>query len=134
MKDLAQRGKTSTGWFYGFKLHLVLNDRGEFTPGNTDDHTPVEALTRNLWGLLLGAKGYLSQPLVERLFVSQRAIIETVIDQLKNIQQIEPSRHRSPVNYFVDIIAGLVTYPYGEKLPSLNLDPRERLLLHDVAG
>ncbi|EQA61964.1 transposase, IS4-like family protein [Leptospira alexanderi serovar Manhao 3 str. L 60] len=42
MKDIAQRGKSSTGWFYGFKLHLIINDQGEIlsfmiTPGNVDD-------------------------------------------------------------------------------------------------
>jgi hypothetical protein len=164
MAGLAQRGKTSTGWFYGFKLHLVLNDRGELlafglTPGNTDDRAPVESLTAGLLGLLVGDKGYLSQALFERLFVRglklitrlkknmknrllavceklllrKRALVETVIDQLKNIQQIEHSRHRSPVNYFVDIIAGLVAYTYGEKLPSLHLDPREQPLLQNLA-
>ena len=40
------RGKSSMGWFYGFKLHLIVNDRGELlavqrTPGNTDDRKPV---------------------------------------------------------------------------------------------
>ena len=50
---LARRGKTSTGWFYGFKLHLVVNDRGELldfmlTPGNVDDHSQARAQTL-LW-------------------------------------------------------------------------------------
>ncbi|EKO59618.1 transposase DDE domain protein [Leptospira kirschneri str. H2] len=41
-KDIAQRGKSSTGWFYGFKLHLIINDQGELLsfmkpPGNVDD-------------------------------------------------------------------------------------------------
>lgn len=67
---IAQRGKTSTGWFYGFKLHLVINDRGELlafclTPGNTDDRHPVPRLVKKLFGKLIGDKGYLSQPLFE---------------------------------------------------------------------
>ncbi len=69
---IAQRGKTSLGWFYGFKVHLVVNDRGELlgvqlTPGNTDDRKPVPALARRLYGKLFGDKGYLSQPLFQRL-------------------------------------------------------------------
>jgi transposase len=69
---IAQRGKTSLGWFYGFKLHLVVNDRGELlgvhlTPGNTDDRKPVPALARRLYGKLFGDTGYLSQPLFRRL-------------------------------------------------------------------
>lgn len=68
----AQRGKTSTGWFFGFKLHVVVNHQGEITsfcltPGNTDDRKPVEQLTRGLWGKLFGDKGYLSQSLQEKL-------------------------------------------------------------------
>lgn len=64
-RDLAQRGKTSVGWFYGFKLHIVINHRGELlacqlTPGNTDDRRPVPKLTEGLWGRLFGDKGYLS--------------------------------------------------------------------------
>ena len=52
-KKIARRGKTSMGWFYGFKLHLVVNDRGELlafriTPGNVDDREPVPTLTKRL--------------------------------------------------------------------------------------
>uniref|UniRef100_UPI003742252E transposase n=1 Tax=Adhaeribacter radiodurans TaxID=2745197 RepID=UPI003742252E len=68
----AQRGKTSTRWFFGFKLHLVINHQGEiisfcFTTGNTDDRKPVEQLTRGRWGKLFGDKGYIRQSLQEKL-------------------------------------------------------------------
>lgn len=151
----AQRGKTSTGWFYGFKLHLVVNDRGELvafclTPGNVDDRRPVPKLARRLFGKLFGDKGYVSQPLAEHLFVTQglqlitrlrknmhnrllawsdhvllrkRAIIETINDQLKNICQIEHTRHRSPVNFLVNLVAGLIAYCHQPKKPSLHLGP-----------
>ena len=70
---LARRGKTSTGWFYGFKLHLIVNDRGELidfvlTPGNVDDRTPVPRLARGLFGKLFGDKGYLSKALRDELW------------------------------------------------------------------
>jgi hypothetical protein len=113
----ARRGKTSVGWFYGFKLHLVVNDRGELlafclTPGSTDDRRPVPRLVHHLFGRLFGDKGYISQPLAERLFLDhglrlitklrknmrnvlmdlsaklllrKRALIETIHDQLKNV-------------------------------------------------
>ena len=60
------------GWFFGFKLHLVLNDRGEIlqfcvTPGNVDDRQPVPGLVKKLCGKLFGDKGYISQPLVKSL-------------------------------------------------------------------
>jgi len=61
------RGKNSVDWFYGFKLHLVVNDCGEIliccvTPGNTDDRQPVPKLVQHLFGKLFGDNGYLSQP------------------------------------------------------------------------
>ena len=71
----AARGKTSVGWFYGFKLHLVVNDQGELlafclTPGNVDDRRPVPKLANGLVGKLFGDKGYLSQPLAQHLLVT----------------------------------------------------------------
>lgn len=164
MAGIARRGKTSVGWFYGFKLHLIINDQGEllnvcFTPGNVSDQTPVPKLSRKLFGKLVGDKGYISQELFEQLFsrglqlitrirknmknrlmllwdkllLRKRAVIETVVDQLKNISQIEHSRHRSVINYFTEIIAGLVAYTYREKLPSLNMRESEMALLNGVA-
>lgn len=150
----ARRGKTTMGWFYGFKLHLVVNDCGELlavclTQGNVDDRRPVPRLVRRLVGKLFGDKGYLSQALAEELLVTQgvqlitkarknmrgrvlrlvdklllrkRAIIESVNDQLKNVCQIEHSRHRSPFNFLVHLLAGLVAYCHLPKKPSLHLD------------
>lgn len=67
-KEFAKRGKTSTGWFFGFKLHLVINDKGELmsfklTPGNVDDRAVVKKLTENLKGWLFGDRGYISKKL-----------------------------------------------------------------------
>jgi len=152
-EGLAERGKTSMGWFYGFKLHLVVNDRGEllavrFTPGNVDDRKPVPQLSQRLYGKLFGDRGYISQALAEQLWhdrkillitklrknmknrlmlmtdkllLRKRAIIESIIDQLKNISQIEHTRHRSPINFFVNVLAGLIAYCHRPKKPSLNI-------------
>ena len=62
-KGIARRGKSSTGWFYGFKLHLAVNDKGEIlafsiTSGNVDDRVPVDNMTNNIFGKLFGDKGY----------------------------------------------------------------------------
>ena len=154
---LAARGRTSMGWFYGFKLHLVTNDRGELlacqlTPGNVDDRKPVPTLAQRLVGKLVGDKGYIDQKLVAQLFdaynvhlltfarvnmkghllhqadvflLRKRAIIETINDQLKNISQVEHSRHRSPLNFVVNLLAGLIAYCLQPKKPSLHLyEPR----------
>lgn len=151
--DIAARGKTTMGWFYGFKVHLIANDCGELlacqlTPGNVDDRKPLPALVQRLFGKLFGDKGYLSQPLTETLLthyqlhlitparrnmqgqllsrldallLRKRAIIEAIHDQLKNISQIEHSRHRSPINFIVNLLAGLIAYSFQEKKPSLHL-------------
>jgi hypothetical protein len=65
----ARRGKTSVDWFFGFKLHLAINDCGELlglrlTPGNVDDRRPVPELVKKLFGKFFGDKGYISQPSV----------------------------------------------------------------------
>lgn len=156
---VAARGKTSVGWFFGFKLHLVFNDQGELlnialTPGNVDDRKPVPKLVKQLFGKLFADKGYLSQALFEqlletfgvqlitklksnmknrlmpwadRLLLRKRAIVETIIDQLKNISQIEHTRHRSPVNFLVNLLCGLIAYCHQPKKPSLHLDALPRL-------
>ncbi|WP_445494444.1 IS982 family transposase [Photorhabdus sp. SF281] len=155
-EGMAQRGKTSTGWFYGFKLHLVINDCGELlavklTAGNQDDRQPVSALTKGLTGCLYGDKGYLSQALCDeleaegvtlitnvrsnmkakalslwdRLMLRRRFLIETVVDQLKNISQIEHSRHRSQLGFLLEVAAGLIAYTFQPKKPSLNLRDNE---------
>jgi len=154
--DVAARGKTSVGWFYGFKLHVIVTDQGDLlayalTPGNVHDTRPVAHLLRQttrLFGLLIGDKGYISQPLsdqlaqqydvrlltrrrsnmrpvdldpVDHLLLRKRAIIETIFDQLKNISQIEHTRHRSAVNFVVNLVAGLIAYCHQPKKPALHL-------------
>ena len=88
-KHLAERGLTSMGWFFGFKLHLVINDKGELlavhlTPGNTDDRKPLNVLTKDLFGKLFGDKGYVSQHLFEELFKRGLELITTIRKNMKN--------------------------------------------------
>ncbi len=70
------------GWFYGFKLHIVINHRGELlacqlTPGNVDDRRPVPKLATCLWGRLFGDKGYLSQPRTRELLRTRQLRLVT---------------------------------------------------------
>jgi hypothetical protein len=58
----------------------------------------------------------------DKLLSRKRSIIETVIDQLKNISQIEHSRHRSPTNCFINILCGLIAYCHQPKKPGLRLE------------
>ena len=156
---LAERGKSSTGWFFGFKLHVVFNDHGEvldflLTPGNVHDIKALPRLAKRLFGKLFGDKGYISaalfrslfeshrvqlitklkrnmknqlMPLVDKLLLRKRAIAQTIIDQLKNISQIEHTRHRSPANFLVNLVCGLIAYCHQPSKPSLGLDLRPAL-------
>lgn len=86
--EVAKRGKNSVGWFYGFKLHLVVNDQGEllafqFTPANVDDRKPVVELVKGLYGKLFGDKGYISQPLFEQLFEQGLQLITDIRKNMK---------------------------------------------------
>jgi len=157
---IAARGKTSTGWFFGMKLHLVIHHLGELldikiTPGNTDDRKPVPGLCACLFGKLYGDKGYISQVLRQKLRavgidlvtkvrknmkpiphsgfdqvrLKKRSLIETVIDELKNLCQIEHTRHRSPVNFTVNLLGGIAAYclqPNKPRLPVTKIAHLER--------
>ena len=106
-------------------------------------------MAKGLFGKLFGDRGYISQalrhpPAARRRTHHQatqehetqavepdgqnpsqkRALIETVNDQLKNVCQIEHSRHRSPINAFVHLIAGLVAFTWQEKRPALSWTAR----------
>ena len=151
---LAKMGHSSKGWFYGFKLHLVHNDRGEIvdfqiTPGNVHDNKvpKCKRFMKKIYGKLFGDKGYIVNkkvfdtlflqgihlvtklgrnmkskkvtPLRDALLLRKRAISKTIIDQPKNISQIEHTRHRSFTNFFVNILGGLCAYQFKETKPSI---------------
>ncbi len=87
---MAERGFTSLGWFYGFKLHLIINDRGEIlsfylTKGNVDDRDikVMKSLTQNIFGKLFGDKGYISQALFDLLFADGIQLITKVRKNMK---------------------------------------------------
>ena len=146
------RSKTSMGRFFGFKLHLIINEKGELlgiqlTPGNTDDRKPLLDLVVGLHGSLYGDKGYISKDLRETLrqqginliykvrknmkpeplstsdeaWLRKRVIIESVIKELKTQTQLEHSRHRSIVNFQVNVVTALIAYQLLEHKPSVNL-------------
>ena len=159
---LAMRGKTSMGWFFGFKLHLIVNDEGELLafrlpPGHGDDRQPVARLAAGLRGQLFGDRGYISQAfhdvlrshgltlltkirrnmknrmmrLWDKLLLRKRALIETINDQLKNISQIEHTRHRRMPGFMVNLVAALVAYSFRPNKPSLGIrrDPLVPMLV-----
>jgi hypothetical protein len=106
------------------------------TAGNTDDRKPVPRMVKRLFGKLFGDKGYLSHALFEQLWdqgvqlithlksnmknrlmdltdkllLRHRSILETITDQLKNISQIEHTRHRSLTSFMSNLLCGLIAY------------------------
>jgi hypothetical protein len=152
-KGIAEKGQCSTGWFYGFKLHLIINDKGELpdfilTPGNVDDRDPLKNmdLHKRIFGKFFADKGYISKDLFEQLFVDRvhlitklrknmknalmllhdrimlrkRALIESVNDELKNMCQIEHTRHRCFDNFIINTLSALAAYSFFDKKPSIN--------------
>lgn len=151
-KGIATTGKSTMGWFHGFKLHIIINDKGEIlnftiTQANVDDRAPLKKkrFLDKIYGKLYADKAYIGKDLMKLLFndglhlithiknnmknslmtmsdkilLRKRSIIETVNDELKNICQIEHSRHRSFTNFLSNIVAGLIAYSFLPKKPSI---------------
>lgn len=154
-KGIAEVGKSTMGWFYGFKLHLIVNEKGDIlnfviTQGNVDDREPLknQKFVEKIKGKLYADKGYISAKLTQLLFVDgiqlitgirdkmkncllelkdkillrKRSVIETINDELKNICQVEHSRHRSFNNFISNLISGLIAYSFFPKKPAIKFD------------
>lgn len=90
-KGIAKRAKSSVGWFFGFKLHLIINDKGELisfalTPANVDDRNPkiIKKLTKKLFGKLFGDRGYISASLFENLLIKGIQLITKIKKNMSN--------------------------------------------------
>lgn len=149
-KGIAKKGKSSYGWFLGFKLHLVINDKGQIisikiTKGNIDDREPVEELLKNLKGSTYADKGYIKHnlflkllakglrfiygirsnmknylmPVKDKILLRKRSLIESSFNILKNQMNLEHTRHRSPLNFIVNILSCLVAYCFKVNKPKI---------------
>ena len=144
--------KTSMRWFYGFKLHLIINDTGglldvALTPGNTDDRTLLWSVSEgDLHGNLYADRGYISKDLREKLdkqgvnlvykvrknmdplevLVCDEVLLKKrmLIESVIGVMktQLEHSRHRSFENFRVNVVSVLIAYQLSENKPSLNFD------------
>jgi Transposase DDE domain. len=154
-KGLAERGKSTMGWYFGFKLHLLCNERGEilnfmFTKANVDDRNELvfREFEKDLFGKLYADKGYISQslfqtlwnngvhlvtgiranmknklmPIMDKIMLRKRSVIETINDVLKNVAQLVHSRHRSIDGFVLNALSALSAYCFFEKKPSINVD------------
>jgi hypothetical protein len=91
-KDIATTGRSTMGWFYGFKLHIVVNDKGELldfiiTQANVDDRTPIKQdnFLKKIFGSLYADKGYLSKELTALLFDQGLHLVTGIRNNMKNV-------------------------------------------------
>ena len=150
-KGLAARGKTTMGWFFGMKLHVIINNKGEIvalkiTPGNVDDRAVLDAMSKELKGKLFADKGYISKdlftklwrrglhlitgirknmknylmPMIDKLMLRRRFIVETVFDALKSQFGLVHTRHRSPTNAMVHILSCIAAYQLSPNKPKMS--------------
>lgn len=157
-KGMAKVGKSTVGWFFGFKLHLIINDKGEIlsfylSQGNTHDSNTkiITRMTKEIFGKVFGDKGYINKALAdllfddgiqlitavrrnmkqkalsneEKLLLRKRSVIETVNDELKNICQVEHTRHRSVAGFILNIMGAIAAYSFFPKKPSIKKDIEE---------
>lgn len=157
-KGMAKVGKSTVGWFFGFKLHLIINDKGEIlsfylSQGNTSDSNArlITRMTKEIFGKMFGDKGYINKALgdllfddglqlitavrrnmkqkalsnEEKLLLRKRSVIETVNDELKNICQVEHTRHRSVAGFILNIMGAIAAYSFFPKKPSIKKDIEE---------
>jgi hypothetical protein len=152
-KNLAARGHSSIDWFYGFKLHMIINDKSEIvaikiTKGNMDDRKAFEemAIKKELKGKCYGDRGYISRdlftrlynqglmlitgikrnmknylmPILDKMFLRKRFIIETIFGYIKEHFNVRPNKHRSPTNFFASLFAALIAFQIKPSKPSIS--------------
>lgn len=150
---LAARGHSSIDYFYGFKLHMIINDASEIiaikiTRANVDDRRAFEdmATKLKLQGKCYGDKGYLSKelfsrlyrqglilitgikknmknyliPILDKIMLRKRFIIETIFGYIKEQFNIKPNMHRSPINFFASLFAALIAYQIKPSKPTIS--------------
>lgn len=150
---LAERGHSSIDWFYGFKLHMIINDQSQIiaikiTEGNKDDRIAFEEMIAraNIKGKCYADKGYISKslfsrlyskglilitgikrnmknylmPMLDKLFLRKRFIIETIFGYIKEHFNLRPNKHRSPTNFFASLFAALIAYQIKPSKPKIS--------------
>jgi len=150
---LASRGRSSIDWFYGFKLHMVINENSEIvaikiTKGNVDDRKAFEKIVtaNGLQGRCYADKGYISKnmfhriyqrgliiitgikrnmkdylmPILDKIMLKKRFIIETIFGYIKENFNLKPSKHRSPINFFVSLLAALIAFQLKPNKPTIS--------------
>lgn len=114
-KEAARMGKSSMGWFYGFKLHLVINQQGEImalrlTPGNTDDRKPVPGLLKGLRGMVAGDRGYISAKLAEDMRKTGVKMITKIKKNMKKVNKTSFEKFFLSKRGLIETVIGQLKY------------------------
>ena len=157
-EGIAKRGKSTMGYFFGFKLHLIINEVGELlafkiTPGNAGDTKVVSELSKDLVGKLFGDKGCISSKLFKELFkrglklvtqlrakmkpkpmeftdriiLRKRSLVESTNHILKDVLQVEHTRHRSPIGFMINMLSGLAAYVLYDHKPQMRMEFKDSM-------
>ena len=142
MKNIAQKSKSSMGWFYGFKLHIICNELMQIlnlriTPGNVDDRKGLEMIWNDIFGIIVADAGYLGgnwqkkahglgKHLLAGVRANMRKIMTDTQHQLLQLRQrvemvfsvlklrfgIETTLPRSPLGLFAHYIWSITAYQF----------------------
>lgn len=115
---LAARGKSTMGWFYGLKLHLVINDKGEImaikiTPGNTDDRRVLKTLLSGLKGKCYADKGYISQKLFKQLWTQGIHLITGIRKNMRNYLMLKHDKWLLRKRFLIETVLGILKTDMG---------------------
>ncbi|MCG2694890.1 IS982 family transposase [Candidatus Parcubacteria bacterium] len=149
----AQRGKSSMGWFFGFKLHIICNEKMEilkikFTPGNTDDRKGLMQIWDDIFGMIIADAGYIGKNIFtkakekgihlftcvkanmkklltkeQKEILNKRSLVETVFSVLKLRMNLETTLPRSVDGYFSHYVWVLVGYQFKKFLKNIDFKP-----------
>lgn len=119
VSELANRGKSSMGWFYGFKIHLLISEKGSIlnvriTAGNVSDkdHDLVTSILRDIRGVLIGDAGYLSEPLREKLLKQGIYLLTGVKRNMKKL--MTQAQHKLlKLRQLIEVVNGQIKYRKG---------------------
>jgi hypothetical protein len=162
-KGIAKKSKSSMGWYYGFKLHVIVNKKGElisanFSLADVDDRQGLLNMCKNIFGDVIGDRGYIGQKLKsvlkqqdinlitrgrknmknhilsarDKALLQARNIVETVIGQLKHGCQIEHTRHRSANGLIINVLCALICYCFYHHKTSKNTDLCTKMQIKNI--
>jgi hypothetical protein len=118
-KEAAARGKSSKGWFYGFRIHILCDDGGnllgvKITPGNVDERTQVKKLVGDITDTtLVGDTGYLKKTLGEELYKSNNVWFLTGVKKVMKKLMTKENHTLLKARQLVETVIGSLKFRGG---------------------